>query len=170
MFIYNVCYRYIPPWLLQLLSPLRTSTMWKKKIPVCRKLCSLAHYWTIKYDHTTPIHSLHWLTIKKRIIFKSFSSHTKIFLITYKAPSSLNSCLYPNCTITSTTMDDSFLVRIPVDKKVNYGVRGLQEIYNVLLLWNKLPLAIRLIGLVPCICAPQVFTSKVKTVILVTLF
>lgn len=110
-----------------------------------------------KYDHITQtLHSLHWLPVHKRIIFK-------MLLITYKAlnglaPAYITELLNRLDHVSGLrSMDDALLLKVPLAKKVNYGERAYARAAP--LLWNELPLAIRDSP------SPQVFKSSVKTLL-----
>ncbi len=95
---------------------------------------------TRKFDHITPIlKELHWLPVKKRIIFK-------ILILTFRclnglAPAYLSQLLHPYSPTRKLRSSNSLLLKVPKARTKNYGDRAFQN--SAPKLWNSLPLCIR---------------------------
>ena len=88
---------------------------------------------------TEVLNDLHWLPVKKRIIFK-------ILLLTYKcvnniAPKYLCELLSPKKSPRPLRSDSLCLLEVPVTRLKSYGDRSFS--YGAVLEWNMLPLYIR---------------------------
>ena len=107
-----------------------------------------------KYDHiTTVLATLHWLPIPQRIEFK-------ILLLTFKAlhglaPLYLRELLVWHKAPRSLRSNDLALLEVPKTRLKFYGDRTFAKAAPVL--WNKLPLKIRLIDEL------NVFKGSLKT-------
>ena len=107
-----------------------------------------------KYEHITPIlNDLHWLTVKKRILFK-------ILLLTYKcvnglAPLYLCDLVSPMKSTRALRSTSKHLLSVPVTKMKTYGDRAFSCAAAVE--WNKLPNDIRQSP------SLDIFKSKLKT-------
>ena len=94
-----------------------------------------------KYDHNTPLLiMLHWLPVKERIIFK-------VLLIAFKcihklAPRYLCELIHIHQPSRNLRSSSQCLLEVPRIEQVTYGGRAFS--YAAPVLWNKLPLEIRL--------------------------
>ena len=107
---------------------------------------------TRRADHITPIlRKLHWLSVRKRFVFK-------ILLFTYKILNGLAPCYLAELINLRQPIrclrsnNDHLRLHIPVSRTKSYGGRGFSSC--ALALWNSLPLDVR--------SAPSVDTFKTK--------
>ena len=107
-----------------------------------------------KFDHVSPVlHELHWLPVKKRIVFKCP-------LLTYRclhgmAPQYLQDLITPYTPRRELHSIDKNLLTVPVSRLKTYGDRSFAVAAPKA--WNKLPIEVR--------NAPslQVFKQRLKT-------
>ena len=92
-----------------------------------------------KFDHVSPIlHKLHWLPVKKRILFKIMLLTFKT--LQYKSPSYLANLLSPYQSVRTLGSNDLFMLDVP-RMKTNVGRRSF--FFAAPTLWNNLPVELR---------------------------
>uniref|UniRef100_A0A4W5LFQ7 Reverse transcriptase domain-containing protein n=1 Tax=Hucho hucho TaxID=62062 RepID=A0A4W5LFQ7_9TELE len=94
---------------------------------------------TPKFDHITPVASLHWLPVKARADFK-------VLLLTYKAlhglaPIYLSDLVLPYIPTRTLWSQDAGLLTVPRISKQTAGGRAFS--YRAPFLWNGLPIHVR---------------------------
>ena len=107
-----------------------------------------------KFDNISPIlEQLHWLTVKKRIIYKVLLITFKSLL--YQSLSYLTNILVPQQFCRSLRSESGRNLYVPIPKMKYYGCRA----YSVIApkLWNSVPKDIRMSGSV------DIFKKELKT-------